>query len=54
MADTDFSEISESSYADARADTPTLGEGEHTDSEVSLSSFFFFSINFMADLKINI
>lgn len=34
MGDYDLSEISESSYADARADTPTL-EGHHSGSEVS-------------------
>lgn len=35
MADYDFSDISESSYADARADTPTLDGERGSDSEVS-------------------
>lgn len=34
MADYDFSDLSESSYADARADTPTLGDERGSNSEV--------------------
>ncbi|OXA56243.1 Protein prune 2 [Folsomia candida] len=38
MADYDFSDISESSYADARADTPTLDGERGSDSEDTLSN----------------
>ena len=41
MGDYDLSEISESSYADARADTPTLGD-DRSDSEVrSIQDFYW-------------
>jgi hypothetical protein len=40
MGDNDVSEMSESSWADARADTPTLGE--RSDSEVILPNLLHF------------